>query len=56
MRGLKGEVGRQANGRRALLAEYAVNARIITSQELPLLDDPDKVLETIFAAGTGRSG
>ena len=39
VRGLKGEVGRQANGRRALLAEYAVNARIITSQELPLLDE-----------------
>ena len=39
VRGLKGEVGRQANGRRVLLAEYAVNARIITSQELPLLDE-----------------
>lgn len=38
VRGLKGEVGKQANGRRALLAEYAVNARIITSKNLPLLD------------------
>lgn len=37
--GLKGAMGRQANGRRALLAEYAVNARIITSRHLPLLEE-----------------
>lgn len=39
VRGLKGGRGKQALGRRARLAEYAVNARIVTARELPLLDE-----------------
>ena len=39
LRGLKGGRGKQALGRRARLAEYAVNARIVTARELPLLDE-----------------
>ncbi|MBK8464028.1 MAG: hypothetical protein IPL36_13760 [Nigerium sp.] len=36
--GLKGGPGRQAMGRRARLAEYAVSARLVTAQHLPTLD------------------
>lgn len=38
VRGLKGTPGKQALGRRAVLAEYAVNARIVTVAHLPLLE------------------
>ena len=38
VRGLKGGPGRQALGRRAALAEYAVNTRIVTAELLPSLD------------------
>lgn len=38
VRGLKGGPGRQALGRRATLAEYAVNSHIVTASHLPLLD------------------
>lgn len=41
VRGLKGEVGRQANGRRVRLAEYAVNAQIVTKSDLPRLDEEE---------------
>ncbi|SHJ84041.1 hypothetical protein SAMN02745244_03388 [Tessaracoccus bendigoensis DSM 12906] len=36
--GLKGARHEQALGRRARLAEYAVNSRIVTSHDLPMLD------------------
>lgn len=38
VRGLKGAPGKQALGRRSVLAEYAVNARIVTAAHLPLLE------------------
>ncbi len=38
VRGLKGGPGRQALGRRVVLAEYAVNARIVTPSHLSALD------------------
>ena len=38
VKGLKGGPGRQALGRRAVLAEYAVNARIVRTDMLPALD------------------
>ena len=37
VKGLKGAPGKQALARRAMLAEYAVNARIVTVDHLPLL-------------------
>ncbi len=37
--GLKGGRGRKALGRRARLAEYAVNARIVTARDLPSLNE-----------------
>lgn len=39
VRGLKGTTGKQALSRRAVLAEYAVNARIVTAELLDALDD-----------------
>jgi len=39
IRGLKGEQGRQALGRRARLAEYAVTTRIVTAEHLGSLDE-----------------
>lgn len=36
--GLKGARHEQALGRRARLAEYAINSRIVTSHDLPMLD------------------
>ena len=38
VRGLKGGPGTQARGRRSALAEYAVNARIVTPDHLPALE------------------
>lgn len=38
VRGLKGGPGRQALSRRAALAEYAVNTRIVTAEQLPALE------------------
>ncbi|MDF1487699.1 hypothetical protein [Tessaracoccus caeni] len=38
VRGLKGRVGKQALNRRAVLAEYAVNSRLVTAEHLPALD------------------
>lgn len=37
VKGLKGSPGKQALGRRSVLAEYAVNTRIVTVEHLPLL-------------------
>lgn len=39
LKGVKGGPGKQALGRRAVLAEYAVNARIVTSDQLVFLDE-----------------
>lgn len=38
VRGLKGSPGKQALGRRSILAEYAVNSRIVTVAHLPALE------------------
>ncbi|HMR48834.1 MAG TPA: hypothetical protein PKE40_06120 [Arachnia sp.] len=38
VRGLKGRPGKQALGRRSVLAEYAVNSRLVTAENLPALD------------------
>lgn len=38
VRGLKGGPGKQALGRRSVLAEYAVNTRLVTVENLPALD------------------
>jgi hypothetical protein len=40
VRGLRGGAGRNAVGRRARLVEYAVAARIVRPDHLPLLDEP----------------
>lgn len=37
--GVKGRPGRQALGRRARLAEYALEARLVTAADLPRLDE-----------------
>lgn len=39
VKGLKGTTGQQALSRRARLAEYAVNAQIVTARHLPALDE-----------------
>jgi hypothetical protein len=40
VRGLHGEPGRLASNRRARLVEYAVAVRLVTRDDLPLLDTP----------------
>lgn len=40
VRGLHGGPGELASGRRARLVEYAVSVRIVTADDLPLLDRP----------------
>jgi hypothetical protein len=42
VRGLHGSAGRLATGRRARLVEYATSMRIVTVEDLPLLDLPHK--------------
>lgn len=41
VRGLKGDLGNQAVSRRARLVEYAVSTRLVTGDDLGLLDAPD---------------
>lgn len=41
VRGLHGEPGLLASNRRARLVEYALAVRLVTKDDLPLLDDPD---------------
>ncbi len=41
VRGLHGEPGRLASNRRARLVEYAVAVRLVTRDDLTLLDEPD---------------
>lgn len=45
VRGLKGDLGNQAVSRRVRLVEYAVSTRLITSDDLTLLDGPHAVDE-----------
>ncbi len=46
VRGLKGDLGNQAVSRRVRLVEYAVSTRLITTDDLALLDDHDAVDES----------
>lgn len=41
VRGLKGELGNQAVSRRTRLVEYALSTRLVTADDLALLDGPD---------------
>lgn len=42
VRGLKGDLGNQAVSRRVRLVEYAVSTRLVTPDDLALLDDTDR--------------
>lgn len=52
VRGLKGDLGNQAVSRRVRLVEYAVSNRLITSEDLAVLDDLDNDFSADSATGT----
>ncbi|WP_395725252.1 hypothetical protein [Nakamurella sp.] len=55
VRGLRGGPGQLASNRRARLVEHAVTARVVTADDLSLLDGVDAARSGIDRAGSARS-